>query len=461
MKAPLTLRDLWHVLHAESAAPFVITDRRTTTYGDFCLAVEACLVAYREAGLAIGDRVVVLAADEVAAAAAFSAALFAGQVPVVVSADSAPARISAICTAVDAALLVKTGPIPALTWKGASIDVSSTAMDGRATIDAGEPEGVATLDGDALAYPLFTSGTTSSPSGVEITRGNLLSHLATIKRLFGFGRDTRVFNPVPLAHTDGLVLGPLLALATGGSVIRPEPLNVSDVDGWLAGIVRHGAMHMVTKPTVRSLIEHFATRDDCFGQAGFRGILSSASLLRQEHWLRLETRFRTQIWNLYGLTETVTTALYAGRHPEIGVIGSIGVPIDCEARLGDSEGRPLAADALPEGEIQLRGAHIVRGYWKNPERTAQTFTTDGWMRTGDLARRRPDDSFEFLGRLKAAINSGGTLIRGEEVDEALLRHPAVFESTTVGLPDPDFEEIAIAEAMSRGACPTIWRGARP
>lgn len=118
----------------------------------------------------------------------------------------------------------------------------------------------------------------------------------------------------------------------------------------------------------------------------------------------------------------------------MGAIGSIGLPIDCEARLGGSEGRPLATDALSEGEIQLHGAPIFRGYWKNPERAAQTFTPDGWMRTGDLARRRPDGSFEFLGRLKVAINSGGTLIRGEEVDEALLRQPAVLESTTPSIP---------------------------
>lgn len=144
---------------------------------------------------------------------------------------------------------------------------------------------------------------------MEITLRNLLSHLATIKRLFGFGHNTRVFNPVPLAHTDGPVLGPLPALATGGSLFRPEPFDVSDVDGWLAGIARHGATHMAINPTVFRLIERCATRDDCFGQAGFRGVLSSASLLRQEQWMRLETRFRTKIWNLYGLTETVTTAL--------------------------------------------------------------------------------------------------------------------------------------------------------
>ncbi|HSF62855.1 MAG TPA: phosphopantetheine-binding protein, partial [Paracoccaceae bacterium] len=97
-----------------------------------------------------------------------------------------------------------------------------------------------------------------------------------------------------------------------------------------------------------------------------------------------------------------------------------------------------------EGEIQLRGAHIFAGYWRNPDRTAATFTPDGWMRTGDRARLRADGSYDFLGRLKAAINCGGTLVRGEEIDECLLRHPAVIEAVTVPLPDPDFEEVPVS-----------------
>jgi acyl-CoA synthetase (AMP-forming)/AMP-acid ligase II/acyl carrier protein len=447
MTAVLTLQDLWRSLHEDSASPFAILQGRSTTHGEFCAAVQACLAAYRDAGLASGDRVVIFVPDEMQAAAAFAAALFAGHVPVMIAPDSAPARLDAVCNAVEAARLIITGTRPPLSWRGPTIDLADKMLRRLGPEDLDIPSAVAVAEPDALAYLLFTSGTTANPSGVEITVGNLLSHLATLRRLFGFDRSTRVFNPVPLAHTDGLVLGPLLALASGGSLIRPGPFDATDVQGWLAGLRRHGATHMVTNPTVLNLIERFATDDHCFRYPEFRGIICSASLLSGDQWARFETRFGTQIWNLYGLTETVTTALYAGRHTEMGAIGTIGVPIDCEARLGSRDGRPIAADAVPEGEIQLRGAHIFRGYWRNAERTAQTFTPDGWMRTGDLARRRRDGSYEFLGRLKAAINSGGTLIRGEEVDEALLRHAAVLESTTVGISDPDFEEIAVSAVV--------------
>jgi acyl-CoA synthetase (AMP-forming)/AMP-acid ligase II/acyl carrier protein len=177
--------------------------------------------------------------------------------------------------------------------------------------------------------------------------------------------------------------------------------------------------------------------------------LSSGSLLRPELWLRFEERFHTQIWNLYGLTETVTSVLYSGRHPEMGPIGTLGKAIDCEARIAppvNSEKVVLASDV---GELQVRGKHIFRGYWRNPERTSATFVDGSWMRTGDLVRANLDGSFDFLGRIKAAINSGGTLIRAEEIDECLLHHPAVAEAVTVGLPDEEFEEIAVSAVVPR------------
>jgi acyl-CoA synthetase (AMP-forming)/AMP-acid ligase II/acyl carrier protein len=443
MSTKLSLDVFWRNLRQGGDAPFIVSDEGNTTYATFCQAVAGAMSAYRKSSMSAGDRVVISVAKEVEGCAAFVAAIIAGHVPVIVSADAARPRFDAICRAVEPACLVMPAGGARPDWTCPVIDSATFSQHAADGGEIAPPAG----DPSALAYILFTSGTTAEPSGVEITLANLLAHLETIRRLFGFGPSTRVFNPVPISHTDGIVLGPLLAMATGGSVIRPGPFDVSDVETWLGGIRRHGATHMVTNPTVLSLIERLGAHNDYFGETGFKGIVSSASQLSKERWERFERRFGTELWNLYGLTETVTTALYAGRHPEMGSLGTIGRPIDCEARLGDSAGVPLPEDATPEGEIQLRGDHIFRGYWRNPVRTQQTFTPDGWMRTGDLARRHADGSYEFLGRLKAAINSGGTLIRGEEIDEALLRHPSVVEAVTVGLKDADFEEIAVSAVV--------------
>jgi len=133
----------------------------------------------------------------------------------------------------------------------------------------------------------------------------------------------------------------------------------------------------------------------------------------------------------------------------MGPLGTLGRAIDCEARIAapasDLQGK--LGDNV--GELQVRGPHIFRGYWRNPERTSATFVDGNWMRTGDLARSNGDGSYDFLGRIKAAINSGGTLIRGDEIDECLLHHPAVAEAVTVGLPDDEFEEIAVSAVVPR------------
>ena len=146
----------------------------------------------------------------------------------------------------------------------------------------------------------------------------------------------------------------------------------------------------------------------------------------------------------------MTSALYAGRHPDMGAAGTLGKPVDCEARVAPPGDALHPADDGDAGELQLRGPHIFRGYWRNPERTAAAFTPDGWMKTGDLVRKRGDGAYEFLGRIKSAINSGGTLIQPEEIDECLLRHPAVSEAVTVGLKDDDFEEIAVSAVVLSG-----------
>ena len=424
----IEISDLWRHISEGGNRPFLIDRDRRFTYAQLHALVERALTTIRRKNIPPGERMAVLLEDEAEAAAAFAAALFSGLVPVMLPHDIGQPRLDAICHSIEPALLVRNGDV------FSSEDVSPGLLRDVPVND--------------LAYLLFTSGTTAAPSGVKITRRNLCSHLDTLIRLFGFSEATRIFNPTPVAHTDGLIFGPLLAMATGGAVIRPGPMRIAEFESWISLAQSAGATHMMTNPTVLSLIDRTADRIDYFAFEGFRGILSGGSQLRRALWERFEERFQTQIWNLYGLTETVTTVLYSGRHPEMGPVGTLGCAIDCEARIAPPVGVLLDTVGEDVGELQVRGEHIFCGYWRNPERTAATFDGD-WMRTGDLVRSHGDGSFDFLGRVKAAINSGGTLIRGEEIDECLLRHGSVAESVTVGIPDAEFEEIAVSAVVPK------------
>lgn len=452
MMPAATPQALWAAILGAGQRPFMVLPDRNVTHAVLAGRIRAYAALFADRGLRPGDRIAIVLADEPEAAAAFGAAMITGLVPTLPAADSGAGRLGMICAQLEAALLVAPPDLAVQGWSGPRSAPPPTAptLLGRLWSRPRPEIAPAARGGDDLAYVVFTSGTTAAPSGVQITWTNLSTHLATLVRLFVFGAASRVFNPTPIAHTDGLIFGPVLAMATGGTVLRPGPFRVAGIDAWLGQVATMGATHMVTNPTVLALIDRYATGDDIFRVPGFRGVLASAALLRPDLWTRLETRFGIDICNLYGLTETVTTALYAGRHPEMGALGSIGRPIDCAARLGDADGRPLPPEPGTEGEIQLRGAHVFKGYWRNPGRNAATFTADGWMRTGDRGRLRPDGSYDFLGRIKTAINCGGTLVRGEEIDECLLRHPAVVEAVTIALPDPDFEEVPVSAVVLSG-----------
>ena len=104
------------------------------------------------------------------------------------------------------------------------------------------------------------------------------------------------------------------------------------------------------------------------------------------------------------------------------------------------------------GAIELRGANVMRGYFRAPEVTAQVFSADGWLLTGDIGDRDDDGFFFITGRTKELIIKGGENIAPREIDEALLRHPAVLEAATVGVPDREYgQEIAAFVVVKEGA----------
>ena len=449
---------LWRQINAQPRKVFLQNTQHSYSYGLLARAIRCWCRVFDEHSVEPRDRVVIVCTDELLASSAFLAALLDGKVPVMLNPESPIERLFSICRVTEPALLVVEDPnarlkLLARGYKGVppiSIEDSgkrnlfsrfrSRASD---TLPGREPQ--PGKDSDDLAYILFTSGTTGEPSGVEITHGALQAHMATLTRLFEYSSNSCIANPTPLSHTDGLTQGLLLTASNGARLLRPGRFALDDLESWLDQFCRCGATHLITNPTVLALIHQLAEHDDYFSFDGFQAILSSASTLRGELWHSFETRFNCRIFNLYGMTETVANATYAGDHPEMGGKGTIGVPIDGEARIVDpSDG---VTPTTGSGELQLRGRHICRGYWRNPQRTGKSFVEGGWFRTGDLARRDAEGNLVFVGRLKTVINTGGLSVAPEEVDEALLRRSGVHESVTVGLPHAEFEEIAVSAVV--------------
>ncbi len=462
----LTLAEIWERIVERSSAEFLVTPELRLDYGGLAELLRRFFSAFDRTGLTMGERILIVTRNETLTIAAFVAALLDGLVPVVLAADSSPHRVAGIAASVAPqwAILDDERCIEGWVRDLQVLKVSAKPVAKRSSwfLARGQgSEGIRLADllelpeagreprlpdaPDDLAYVLFTSGTTKAPTGVKVTRRNLLANLTTLRRLFGCGRQSRIFNDMVLAHADGMIQGPILALASGCAVIRSGGFSVPGMETWLNRVRHEHASHVITVPTVWSMIDRFGQHDDYFDAPECRCLMSVAARLDAGLWSRLETRFRRPLFNQYGLTETVASALYAGPRPEMGARGTIGRPVDCTARLD-----PEATDDEGVGELQLRGDNVFPGYWQDDGRTQDTFTPDGWMRTGDLARILPDGSFAIAGRLKTVIMSGGFLIRPEEIDEVMVGHPAVAQAVTLSMPDDTFDEIAITAVILDG-----------
>ncbi len=449
---------LWQAALARPKADFLVTPQGRYSYADLTAAVERACGIFDAQGAAPGARVLIATRDEFAAVSLFLGALLHGIVPVLLASDTRAGRAARIAEETEC-VAIYADPAIAETWVlDRPLGLIQPAASRRwpfgsgktgwsiAGVEAGPAAPRLAQTPEDTAYLLFTSGTTQAPTGVVISRSNLLANLATVGNVLRLREGSRLFNDMVLAHADGLIQGPILAFARGATVVRAGGFALDRLEDWLNTVRRESCTHFITVPTVWSLIDRYAQHDDYFDAPEMELLASCAARLDAALWNRIENRFGHPLINEYGLTETVMSALYAGSFegpsdgPDagLGAKGTIGRPIDCRARI-----EPLSADAPDSGELQLSGDNVFPGYWRNPERTAAAFTADGWLRTGDIVRERADGGFDYLGRIKTIINSGGLLIRPEEIDEAMLAHALVTAAATVGLADEEFGEVAV------------------
>ena len=155
--------------------------------------------------------------------------------------------------------------------------------------------------------------------------------------------------------------------------------------------------------------------------------------------------FNVTLLERYGMTETgmnLSNPLHGERR-----VGAVGLPLPgVTARIAD----PATDAPLPDGavgEVQIKGAHVFKGYWRQPDKTAEAFTPDGWLRTGDMGARAPDGYYTLKGRAKDLIITGGLNVYPPEVELALMEHPAVAACAVIGCPDADWGEQVVAAVI--------------
>ncbi len=447
----------------EKAGRKVFLDGHDTVilYSDLKRSINRFCGVFSHRKLQTGDRVLIITQRDDIAITCFIAAMLDGLVPVLLAPDSGNRRIEAIADLTEPALVLVDWEREKTIFSPAVVSVHKKARSSYRGLGPVKNHGLdlelseATLrapncpaEDSELAYIVFTSGTTSCPKGVQISQKNLCANLETISRVFDFCIQSKIFNGASLAHADGLIQGPLLALANGCTVIRPEAFSVSKIEDFLNTIRAKSATHFISTPTVYSMIVEYAQYDDYFDAPEFEAMISSAAKLERSLWDRLETRFSRPVYNQYGLTETVACALYSGAKMEMGEKYTIGKPIDCEVKLVPLKG---GEESDPDcGELWIKGENVFAGYYKDSGKNAQSLH-GRWLKTGDLVKRTSKGSYQFGGRLDDMITSGGFSIQAEEVNEACLAHKDVKDVITVGIPDEEFGEIVVSVVLLKNA----------
>jgi long-chain acyl-CoA synthetase len=314
-----------------------------------------------------------------------------------------------------------------------ALEFAVTTSGGTTTASPPEPSSAAML--------MYTSGTTGVPKGALLSHANMVHAGRAVAEHLALTNRDRVLSSLPLYHINGQVIATVGPVVSGGSIVMPHRFSVSS---WWPLVERYRPTWLNVVPTIIAYLCHghdlsVSQADACRGVRFARS--ASAPLPPEQHRL-FEQRFDISVIEAMGLTECASIAFSNPLDPAKRRYGSVGLPLGIEARVVAPDGRVLPA--TQSGEIQLRGPSVMLGYYKDPDTTARTIDADGWLATGDLGFRDVDGFYFITGRLKELIIKGGENIAPREIDEALLKHPAVLEAAAVGVPDRAYGQEILA-----------------
>ena len=339
----------------------------------------------------------------------------------------------------------------ALAKLGRAIHVVPIDVDAAAIFDVAKlaPCALPAIDEDDDALLMYTSGTTGQPKGCVLTHKNCVAGGEFTTAAHRLSASDRVLCALPLYHINGQIVTAVAPLVHGGTVVMPHRFSASS---YWALVAQYRCTWINVVPTIIAyLLNGPDPRDQGLTIDHVRFCRSASAPLPPEQHLAFEKRFGIGIIETFGMTETAapcfTNPYDAGKRK----VGSPGQAHGNEAKVIEpATGRTLGPGE--PGEMMVRGDNVMRCYYKDPQNTASTIDPDGWLHTGDIGYLDADGFVFVTGRIKELIIKGGENIAPREIDEVLLKHPAVLEAAAVGMPDPDYgQEILAAVVLKPGS----------
>ena len=285
---------------------------------------------------------------------------------------------------------------------------------------------------------VYTSGSSGQPKGALLHHAAITA-VSTAQTRFWPTEPFSIVNYFPINHVGCVVDCTMPCVVAGGTLHFMEQFDARDC---LALMAREHVTIWGSVPSAFQLQLEAEDLDD-YDLGAIQLIVWGGAAMSRPIIERLKA-FSRRLGTNYGMTETTGTITTVEPTDEVEVLASsVGRPIDgVEVRLVAADGAVDADDAT--GEVQVRSPYNFLGYWNRPEATQAAFTADGFFRTGDLARRRPDGRYQLVGRLSDMYKSGGYNVYPREVEQVLEAHPAVALAAVVAISDPLWQEIGIA-----------------
>lgn len=426
------------------------------TYAGLAARVRALAAGLRAAhGLKPGDRVAIFMKNCPAYLELFYAVWWFGGVVVPINNKLHPREAAWIVENSGAALLVsddgKVGAGAELPKACTEIALGSAAWSALTGHGAGteHPEAV---DPDDIAWLFYTSGTTGRPKGVMLTHWNMRVASLAYAMDVDQPEDTQsTLYAAPISHGAGIYN--FIFVRVGGRHVFPVSRGFDPDE--IEALSRHfGATVMFAAPTmVKRMVE--AARRSGYRGEGIRTVVYGGGPMYAADIDEALALFGPRFVQIYGQGETPMTITSLRRELVVDDThrrwrerrASVGQAMSCvEVRIANDGTDAPTGEA---GEILVRGATVMKGYWGNEKATAETLR-NGWLHTGDIGRLDEDGFLTLTDRAKDLIISGGTNIYPREVEEVIARHPGVLEVSVIGQPSPEWGEDVVAFVVPRG-----------
>ncbi len=332
-------------------------------------------------------------------------------------------------------------PGPAMQPFTALTDTAWEARQGRRSLPGTDPNAVHEI--------IFTSGTTGEPKGVMHTPNTVLASVFPVLERLDLSERDVVMMASTFAHQTGFLYGFCATLVLGATGVWLDVWNAETA----ARLVQRERVTftMGATPFLRDLSDVPAEYD----LSSMRVFISAGAPIPRPLVAAARARLRCLISPGWGMTENGLVTLVDQHDPDDKILTTDGSPVrGMELAIVDADERPVPPGT--EGELLVRGASQFVGYYKRPDFTRESHTSDGWFRTGDRARIDADGYLSITGRAKDIIIRGGENISVAEVESVLFTHPKVHGVAVVGMPDPRLGERACAFVIPKGGeAPTL------